>query len=50
MRRSLLGLSELSGSGVEKAKASRLSALLRAAQGSELKWLTRSFAIDILHI
>ena len=39
----LLALADLSGTGVEKAKASRLAALLRAAVGTELKWLVRTF-------
>ena len=33
VRKALLALSELSGSGVERAKTGRLAALLRAAQG-----------------
>eukprot|EP00913_Durusdinium_trenchii_P016058 g15092.t1 len=43
VRKALLALSELSGQGVERAKTARLSALLRAAEGSELKWLVRTF-------
>eukprot|EP00434_Breviolum_minutum_P032821 symbB.v1.2.029028.t1/scaffold3130.1/size80623/4 len=43
VRKALLALSELSGTGVERAKTARLGALLRAAEGSELKWLVRTF-------
>ncbi|EOD10715.1 putative DNA ligase [Emiliania huxleyi CCMP1516] len=35
----LRGLATLGGAGVEKAKATRLSHMLRAAAGSEIKWL-----------
>ncbi len=34
VRKALLALSELSGSGVERAKTARLGALLRAAEGA----------------
>ncbi|CAE8703731.1 unnamed protein product, partial [Polarella glacialis] len=43
VHRTLLGLADLSGSGVEKTKTQRLLGLLRAAEGSELKWLVRTF-------
>ena len=41
--RSLRGLAEMGGAGVEKRKARLLTGLLRAAVGSELKWLVRTF-------
>jgi len=34
VRKALLALSELSGTGVERAKTARLGALLRAAEGA----------------
>ena len=43
VHKTLLGLGTMSGTGVEKAKAAKLASLLRAAVGSELKWLVRSF-------
>eukprot|EP00435_Cladocopium_sp_Y103_P013287 s1240_g3.t1 len=43
VRKALLALSELSGQGVERAKTTKLGALLRAAEGTELKWLARTF-------
>lgn len=43
VRKALLALSELSGQGVERAKTAKLGALLRAAEGTELKWLARTF-------
>eukprot|EP00439_Symbiodinium_sp_Y106_P066900 s1130_g10.t8 len=43
VRRTLLSLADLQGTGVEKAKTTRLVGLLRAAEGTELKWLVRTF-------
>ena len=42
VHRTLLQLSTMSGSGVEKTKSAKLSALLRAARGTEIKWLVRT--------
>ncbi|OLP83677.1 DNA ligase [Symbiodinium microadriaticum] len=43
VRRTLLSLADLQGTGIEKAKTTRLVGLLRAAEGTELKWLVRTF-------
>ena len=41
--KTLRGLGNLSGQGVEKAKTTKLAGLLRASRGTELKWLVRTF-------
>ena len=43
VHKTLLSLCTMSGTGVEKQKATKLAGLLRASVGTELKWLVRSF-------
>ena len=43
VRATLLQLAEVSGTGAERRKAQSLTRLLRAARGSEVKWLVRTF-------
>lgn len=43
MRAALLSLAEVSGTGAERRKTGTLTRLLRAARGSEIKWLVRTF-------
>ena len=42
VHRTLLQLSVMSGTGVEKAKGAKLAGMLRAARGTEIKWLVRT--------
>jgi DNA ligase-1 len=42
VHRALRSLGSVSGTGAEKAKCSKLAAVLRASVGTELKWLVRT--------